>query len=55
MEEEHEIRMNLFVHLDFTQEMYIPSDSQETSFKTYTHIFSLEARMMEILADLNWK
>ena len=29
--------------------------SQETGLKTYTRIFSLEVKMVEILTDLNWK
>ena len=39
--------------LDSTQEIYIPSESQETSLQTYTHVFSLEVKMVEILTDLN--
>ena len=41
--------------LDSTHEIYIPSDSQESSLQTYTHLFSLEVKMVEILTDLNWK
>ena len=41
--------------LDSTQEIHVPSDSQETSLQTYTCIFSLEAKMVEILMNLNWK
>ena len=41
--------------LHSTQEIYIPSDSQETSLQTYTHIISLEVQMVEILTDLNLK
>ena len=52
MEEEHAIQTNLFVSLDFTQEIYIPSNSQETSLKMYTHVLDL---MTEMLMDLNWK
>ena len=44
--------MNLFVNLDSMQEIYIPSDSQETSLQAYTH-FSLEVKMVEILTDFN--
>ena len=41
--------------LDYTQEIYIPSNSQETSVQMYAHVFSLEVKMVEILTDLNWK
>ena len=44
-----------FFTLDSTQEIYIPSNSQETGLQTYSHIFSLEVKMVEILMDLNWK
>ena len=44
-----------FVCLDSTQEIYIPSDSQETSLQTYTHVFSLKCKIADILTDLNWK
>ena len=38
------------------QEINIPRDSQETSHQIYTHIFSLEVKMVEILTDLgSWK
>ena len=47
-------RICLFA-LDSTQEIDAPSESQEISFQMYTHIFSLEARMVEMLTDLNWK
>ena len=41
--------------LDSTQKN-IPSNSQETSLQTHTHIFSLEVvKMLELLTDLNWK
>ena len=43
----------LFI-LDSTQEIYISSNSKETSLQMYTTIFSLEIRMVEILTDLNW-
>ena len=46
--------MDLFTP-DSTQEIHTPSDSQETSLQTYTHIFSLEVKMVETLTDLNWK
>ena len=51
MEEEHAIQTDFF-RLDSTQELYIRSDSQETSLQTHTHIFSLEIKV-EILTDLN--
>ena len=38
--------------LDSTQEIYIPSDSYETSLPMYTHVLSLEVEMLEIL---KWK
>ena len=38
-----------------SEEISILSDSQESSLQTYTHIFSLEVEMLEILMDLNWK
>ena len=47
-------QISLFI-LDSTQEIYISSNSQETSLQMYTPIFSLEIRMVEILTDLNWK
>ena len=46
-------RIYLFT-LDYTQEIYILSDSQETSLQTYTHGLSLEVKMVEILTDLKW-
>ena len=49
-----EERICLFT-LDSTQEIYIPSDSQESSLQIYTHIFSLEVKMLEKLTDLNWR
>ena len=45
-------QISLF-RLDPTQEIYIPNDSQETNLQTYTRIFSLEVKMVEILTDLN--
>ena len=54
VKEEHAIQTDVFT-LDSTQEIYIPNDNQEISLQTYTHNFSLEFRMVEILADLNWK
>ena len=49
-------RICLFT-LDSTQEMYIPSNSQETNLQihTHTHIFSLAVKMVETFMDLNWK
>ena len=55
---QHTILSDLFVFnrfLDSTQEIYIPSDSQDTSLQTYTHAFSLELNTVEILTDLNLK
>ena len=40
---------------DSTQEIYISNDNQWTSLQTYTPIFSLKVKMVEILTDLNWK
>ena len=40
---------------DSTREIYIPNDNQEAGLQTYTLIFSLEVKMVEILTDLNWK
>ena len=37
------------------QEIYIPRDIQEINLRMYTHIFSLELKMGELLIDLNWK
>ena len=54
VEEEHAIQTNLFP-LDSIQETYISSNSKETSLQTYTHIFNLEVKKVEILIDLNWK
>ena len=45
-------RICLFV-LDSIQEIYIPSNNQETSLQKYVRIFSLEVRMVGILTDLN--
>ena len=42
------------LYLDSTQEIYISSDSQETSLQMYTHSFSLEVKKTEILTHLNW-
>ena len=56
VEEEHVIQTNLFVYTRLhLQNIYIPSNSQETSLQTYTCLFSLEVKMVEILMDLNWK
>ena len=54
VEEDHAIQPNLFVDTRFLSRN-IPSDSQETSLQTYTHVFGLENKMVEILTDLNWK
>ena len=54
VDEEHAILTDLFA-LDSTQEICIPSNSQETSPQKYTRDFSLEVKMVEILMDLNWK
>ena len=48
-----EFRWICLFTLDFTQEIYIPSDSQDTSLQTFTHILSLEVKLVEILTDLN--
>ena len=42
------------LYLDSTQEIYISSDSLETSLQMYTHSFSLEVKKAEILTHLNW-
>ena len=58
VEEEHAIQMDMFIYpaRHSIQEINIPSDSQETSHQIYTHIFSLEVKMVEILTDLgSWK
>ena len=44
-------RISLFT-LDSTPEIYLPSDSQESSLQMYTLILSLEFKMVEILKDL---
>ena len=54
VEEEHAIQMNLFA-LDSIQEIYSPCNSQETGPQMYTHNFSLEVKMVEILMDFNWR
>ena len=54
MMEGHGIQTDLFA-LDSTQEIDAPSESQESSLQTYSHILSLEDKMVEILTDLNWK
>ena len=53
VEEEHAIQTKLFVDTRFLSRN-IPSDSQETSLQTYTYVFGLEIKMVEILTDLNW-
>ena len=52
---EHAVEMDLFVYTRFHSGIEIPSNSQETSLKTYTHIFNLEVMMVEMLKDLNLK
>ena len=47
-------RICLFT-LDSTQEIYIPSDGQESSHQTHRHIFAPEVKMVAILTDLNWQ
>ena len=51
MTEEHAIQEIIFVYTKYC----ILSESQEISLQTYTHVFSLEVKMVEILMDLNWK
>ena len=51
----HVSRPPLYPVAGSATEKYIPSDSQETILQMYTHVFSLEAKMLEILTDLNWK
>ena len=46
VKEEHAIQMTCLFTLYPTQEIYIPSDSQEISLQMYTDIFSLEVKMM---------
>ena len=50
MEDEHAIQTHLFVYTTFHSRKI----SQETSLQMYTHIYSLEVRMVEIFTDLNW-
>ena len=52
VEEEHAIQICLFT-LVSSLEVYILSESQEIILQKYTHIFSLEAGVFEILTDLN--
>ena len=54
VKEAQAIQTNLFVYARFPSRN-IPSDSQETSVQTYTHVYSLEVKMIEILTDLNLK
>ena len=54
-EERAQFRRICLFTLDSTQEVYIPSDSQESSLQIYRQIFSLEVKMVEILTDLNLK
>ena len=51
MEEEHAIQTNLFLYTRFHSRNIIPSNRQETSLQTYTHVFSLEVKMVETVAD----
>ena len=56
VEEEHAIQTYSFVYTRFySRNKYVPNNNQETSLKTYTHIFSLEVKMVEIMTYLNWK
>ena len=56
VEKEHANQMNLFLHTKFdSRNIYILSDSQESSLQTYTLIISLEGQMVETLTDLNWE
>ena len=50
-----QLRRICLFKLDSTQEIYIPSNGQETSLQPFTHVFSLEVKMVEILTDLFWK
>ena len=55
VEEEHAIQTDLFVYTRFhSRNIYISSDSKETSLQMCTHIFSVEVKMVEILIDLDW-
>ena len=54
VKEAHAIQTNLFAYAGFPSRN-IPSDSQETSVQTYTHVYSLEVKMIEIFTDLNLK
>ena len=47
VDEEHAIQTDLFVYTRF-HTRNIPSDSQETSLQTYTDVFSLEVKTVEI-------
>ena len=55
VEEEHTIQMDFFLFtLDSMQEIYciVQVIVKKTSLQTYTHIFSVEVKMAEILKDL---
>ena len=47
-------RIFLFT-LSSTQEIYVPSDSQETSLLINIYVLSCKVKMVEILMDINWK
>ena len=51
--EDMEFRQICLLTLDSTQEIYIPSNSQEQILQMYTHMFSLEVKMVAILTNLN--
>ena len=38
--------------INSTQEKYIPNNFQESSLQAYTHFFSVEVKIVEILTDL---
>ena len=54
VEEEQAIQTNSFVYARLPYRN-ISSESQETSLQTYTYVYSLELKMVEILTDLNLK
>ena len=52
VQKRHAIQADLFVLTRFySRNIYILSDGNEKSLQTYTHVFSLEVRMVEILTD----
>ena len=53
VEEEHVIQTDLFVYTRFKKLMFQVIANIKIS--KYTHIFSLEAKIVEILTTLNWK